>query len=293
MILGSIFHGGRQYFVVLEQIPLYYFLPAVSIYYLSILLYVLRWKLILDGIGKKVSLQDLLKIFMASIFVNNITPTSRSGGEILRITWVSKKAGIPLGVSAASVIYERLLEAIPFLFLVLFAGMYTVPARLPFFIIILFVVWAVWAKWDLFVRLFLRATKTKIDEVGMGELSKLRNSTLVTGLGIVLSTLVWILDVARFKLITMAFGLSLPWKLIVVISVVNMILGLISITPGGIGIMEGGLIGTLVHFGIPQIFAISITLLERFISYVLSTLVGMGVLLLSGGLEVWKALKSR
>lgn len=293
MILENILNGGEQYVVVLKRIPPYYFLSAVAIYYLSILLYTLRWKLILDEIGKKVPLRDLLKMLMASIFVNNITPTSRSGGEVLRITWVSKKAEIPLGVSAASVIYERLLEAIPFLFLMLLAGMYVIPVRLPFFMLLLVVVWVMWARWDLVVGVFLRATKTEIDEEGVRELSKLRGSILVTGGGIVLSTLVWVLDVARFKLITMAFGLSLPWELIVAISVINMLLGLMSITPGGVGIIEGGLIGTLVHLGIPQIFAVSITLLERFISYVLSTLVGMGVLLLSGGSEVWKVLKSR
>lgn len=59
------------------------------------------------------------------------------------------------------------------------------------------------------------------------------------------------------------------------------------------GIIEGGLIGTLTYFGIPTALAVSITLLERFVSYVVSSLVGLVVLLTSGGVEIWKALKSQ
>jgi len=293
MVLENFVQSGAKYLGVLRHVPLHYLLLAIGTYYVSVFLYTVRWKLILDRIGKKLPLLDLFKIFIASIFVNNVTPTSRSGGEVLRITWVSKKANLPLGVSVASVVYERLLEAIPFLFLMLLTGVYVVPSKLPLLALLLLAAGAMWFRWDLVVGLFLRITKTQIDDAGMAELSKLRKSVLVTGGGVALSTAVWVLDVIRFKLITMAFGLSLPWGLLVAVSVVNMLLGLMSFTPGGVGIMEGGLIGAMIHFGIPQLFAVSITLLERFISYVLSTVVGMGVLLLSGGSELWRALKSR
>ncbi len=293
MVFENFVQGGREYLEVLQRVPIHYLLLAVVTYYVSVFLYALRWKIILDRIGKRLPLSELLKIFMASIFINNVTPTSRSGGEILRITWVSKKARLPLGVSAAGVVYERLLEAIPFLFLMIFAGLYVLPSKLPLLMLLLLAVGIIWFKWDLFVNLLLKATKTQISQEGMKELARLRGSALVTVGGIALSTGVWVLDVVRFKLITMAFGLSLPWGLLFAISVVNMLLGLMSVTPGGVGIMEGGLVGVMVHFGIPPLFAVPITLLERFISYVLSTLVGLGVFLLSGGSEIWRALKSR
>ena len=293
MVFENLVQSSSEYFEVLQRVPIHYLLLAIATYYLSVLLYALRWKLILDKIGKSLPLIELLKIFMASIFINNVTPTSRSGGEILRITWVSKKTGLPLGVSAAGVVYERLLEAIPFLFLMSLAGFYVLPSKLPLLILLLLAVGVVWFKWDLVVNILLRVTKTKISQEGMEELARLRKSTLVTVGGIALSTAVWVLDVIRFKLITMAFGLSLPWGLLFAISVVNMFLGLMSFTPGGVGITEGGLVGTMVHFGIPTLFAVPIALLERFISYVLSTLVGFGVFLLSGGSEIWRALKSR
>ncbi len=111
---------------------------------------------------------------------------------------------------------------------------------------------------------------------------------------IILSSVVWLLDVLRLKLITLAFGLNLAWSFIAVISIANLFFGLLAFTPGGgVGIIEGGLIGTLTYFGIPTALAVSITLLERFVSYVVSSLVGLVVLLTSGGVEIWKALKSQ
>jgi hypothetical protein len=108
-----------------------------------------------------------------------------------------------------------------------------------------------------------------------------------------LSSIVWILDILRLKLIALALGWNPSVSFLAIVSFVNLIFGLMAFTPGGVGIVEGGLIGTLTYFGVPSALAISITLLERFISYVLSSMVGFMTLVYSGGAEIWRALKSR
>jgi len=292
-MLESIVSSADRYASLVRGVPLYYLLIAAALYYLSVFIYAIRWKLVLGGVGRDASLIELIKALMAGLFVNNVTPTSRSGGELLRAAWISYRARVPLGVSTVTVLYERLLEVIPFFFMMLLGVLYFIPSKLPLIAVLLVVSVLVWLKWDLIVKLTLRLLKAELDPGELEKLSSLQKSRFVTLGGVSLSSVVWVLDVLRLKVITLAFGLSIGWRIIIAISVVNLILGVIAITPGGLGIVEGGLVGAMTHMGIPQVFAVLVTLLERFISYVLGTITGFGVMLLSGGFEIWRALKSR
>lgn len=282
----------EQYLTLIEKVPLHYLTLALLTYYVSVVLYAIRWKLVLRGMGRDAPLFELVKAILASIFMNNVTPMSR-GGELLRIAWISKKNNIPTGISMVSIVYERILETIPVFVLFLVGMLYFSSTPELLFIIGIAGVAAIWIKWEAFVRLSLRLFRTSVSGEELENILFLRDRHNINLMCILLSSAVWILDVARLKLITLAFGLHLSLSLIAVISIANLLLGLVAFTPGGIGIIEGGLVGTLTHFGIPLGFAVSITLLERFVSYVLSTLVGLVVLLTSGGKEVWRALKSR
>lgn len=266
---------------------------AVATYYISVFIYALRWKIVLNGLGKSIPLTDLLKINLSSIFVNNITPMSRGGGEILRITWVSKKHRVPVAVSTVSILYERISEIVPVLILVVLGVSYFA-THLRLFIVALSVLMVlIWFKWDRIVVLSIRLFKIKLTQDDLVRMLELKRKPTVNMLTIGLSSTVWFLDVVRLKLIAMAFGWNPPITFLSVISLANLLFGLLAFTPGGIGIVEGGLLGTLTYFGIPSTLAVSVTLLERFISYVSSTIVGFITLITSGGVEIWKALRSR
>jgi len=293
-MLESLAASAEQYFSVVSTASLGYLFLAFVTYYVSVVIYGIRWKLVLRGIGRDAPLLELVKAILASIFMNNVTPMSRSGGELLRMAWVSRKANVPPGVSAVSIVYERILETIP-VFALFLLGMsyFSSEEPLPFVILGIVGILLIWIKWDAFVRLSLRLFRTPVTEEEMEKITSLRSRHNLNILAILLSSAVWILDVVRLKLITMAFGLNLAWSFIAVISIANLLFGLIAFTPGGVGIIEGGLIGTLTYFGIPMAFAVSITLLERFVSYIASSIVGFVVLATSGGVELWKALKSQ
>ena len=293
-MLDSLADSAERYFSVVGSASLRYLILAFLTYYVSVVIYGLRWKLVLRGVGKDAPLKELVKAILASIFMNNVTPLSRSGGELLRIAWVSKRAKIPAGVSAVSIVYERILETIP-VFALFLVGMsyFSSNEPLPFVFLGIVGVALIWIKWDSFVRLSLRLFRTQVTEEEMEKITSLRNMHNLNLIAILLSSSIWLLDVARLKLIALAFGLNLPWSLIAIISIANLLFGLIAFTPGGVGIIEGGLIGTLTYLGIPMAIALPITLVERFVSYVASSLVGLAVLLTSGGVEIWKALKSQ
>jgi len=293
-MLESLATSAQQYFSVVVSASLKYIILAFLTYYVSVVLYGIRWKLVLRGVGRDAPLHELVKAILASIFMNNITPMSRSGGELLRMAWVSKKANIPTGVSAVSIVYERILETIPIFALFLVGMMYFSSGEpLPFIILGIAGVILVWIKWDAFVRLSLRVFRTPVTDDEMKKITALRSMHSLNMAAVLLSSTIWLLDVVRLKLIALAFGLDLAWSLIAVISIANLLFGLVAFTPGGVGIIEGGLVGTLTYFGIPMALAVSITLLERFVSYVASSLVGLAVLLTSGGVEIWKALRSQ
>ncbi len=293
-MLESLASSMEQYFSIVSSASLGYLGLAFLTYYVSVVIYGIRWKLVLRGVGRDAPLRELVKAILASIFMNNVTPLSRSGGELLRMAWVSKRARIPAGVSAVSIVYERILETIP-VFVLFLVGMsyFSSGEPLPFVFLGIVGIALIWIKWDSFVRLSLRLFRTQVTEEEMGKIISLRKMHNLNLIAILLSSSIWLLDVVRLKLIALAFGLNLAWSLIAVISIANLLLGLVAFTPGGIGIIEGGLIGALTYFGIPMALALSITLLERFVSYVASSIVGFAVLLTSGGVEIWKALKSQ
>ena len=293
-MLGSIMDSAGGYFSAIEGASLRYLALAFLTYYLSVVLYGVRWKLVLRGVGRDAPLKELVKAILASIFMNNVTPLSRSGGELLRMAWVSRRARIPPGVSAVSIVYERILESIPvFVLFLVGIGYFSSGKSLPFVLAGILGVALVWIKWDTFVRLSLRVFRTDVSEEELARIMTLRRMHDLNLIAILLSSIIWILDVVRLKLIALAFGLDLAWGLLAVISIANLLFGLIAFTPGGIGIIEGGLIGTLTYFGVPMALALPITLLERFVSYVASSIVGLVVLLTSGGVEIWKALRSQ
>jgi len=80
--------------------------------------------------------------------------------------------------------------------------------------------------------------------------------------------------------------------LIITFSVLYLILGCLPITPGGLGIVEGGLVSLLLYFGLPLASAGSFVFLERFVSYGLSSLIGFLYLFYYGGFKIWKDTKS-
>jgi len=105
---------------------------------------------------------------------------------------------------------------------------------------------------------------------------------------LLLSTGVWILDVIRLEAVALSLNLHISLNLLITVSIASFLLGILPLTPGGLGIVEGGLISLLVYSGFPLASATSFVFLERLISYGISTLIGAICLFYYGGYKIWQ-----
>ena len=98
-----------------------------------------------------------------------------------------------------------------------------------------------------------------------------------------LTVLVWMAESARLYLVVQALPLhiSLSIAQIVFIALVASLLTTIPALPGGLVLVEGGIIAVLVFFGLSSSQALSVAILDRLISYWSLIAVGLVVFLLS------------
>ena len=108
-----------------------------------------------------------------------------------------------------------------------------------------------------------------------GTLGSFRRLPLVT----LLSLLSWLAEVGRLYLVSEALGVDVSLGLVVLVAVANALLTLIPLTPGGLGLVEPGIVGLLM-VSLPRADALPVALLDRAISF-LSLLIVGGVVFLA------------
>jgi uncharacterized membrane protein YbhN (UPF0104 family) len=279
---------------ILSETRICYFILAFLAYLLSVYLFAVRWQRVLNSINYDLKATDLVPIVSRGIFANNLTPASRAGDEPLRIFWVSKRFGISYTNAFRSILFERLVEAIPICVLLIYV-LYSFPSLeikyLPVrnsltlnstYLVLLGLIAAGLAVW--FFRSKLSSPLNRVKK----HWRRLHKSFIAV---LLLSSAVWVLDIVRLKLIALALNLPLSLHLIATVSILYLVLGSLPITPGGLGIVEGGLISILLYFGLPLASASSFVFLERFISFGLSSVIGFFYLFYYGGFKIWKSAK--
>ncbi|HWQ44239.1 MAG TPA: lysylphosphatidylglycerol synthase transmembrane domain-containing protein [Methanosarcina barkeri] len=280
---------------ILSEIRISYFILAFLVYLLSVYLFAVRWQQVLSCMDYDLKATDLVPVIFGGIFANNLTPASRAGGEPLRIFWVNKTYGISYTNAFVSILFERLVEAIPIAMLLIYV-LYSFPSLEIKFLPIknsltlssTYLLLSVFLAAGVAIWIFRKKLSSLLKSIDENW-RQLHKSFIAV---LLLSSAVWILDIIRLKLIALALNLPFSLYLIATISILYLLLGSLPITPGGLGIVEGGLISVLLYFGVPLAQASSFVFLERFISFGLSGVIGFLYLFYYGGLKIWKNTKS-
>jgi glycosyltransferase 2 family protein len=260
---------------------------AVAIYALSVVAGGGRWRVLVGVLGGRIPLLYATLAVIAATFVNNVTPTGRLGGEACRIAITRMRGHLSLSLAALGTLGDRLCDIAVLGLMAIVAvpalGPALGPRLLPIAagVGVIALVVAIFGRW---ARAMLHAWITS----SRRQLRDLRLGAAPAAMVAALSVASWSLDVLRLIVVAAAFQVSLTPTQGATL-VVTMVLGGLVPTVGGLGAIEGGLLGALALFGIPLDTAIAITTVERAISYGLSTVVGGLAVALLGGRSLLRA----
>ena len=301
IILGAIlffgvifFFGGKQLINILSNSNLGYFFIALLTQFFIIFLYVARLKIIISAQKYKLRFFRIFKILVSGMAINQLTPIIKAGGEPVKLYYLAK-SNIPATKSSASIVVEITSELISFyvtLFLLIIFLSVTKYLTAKFLyigtIIFCFVIIGFFFafrfmldkdKIEKFIEKYvLRFFKANAKISSKIFSSSLRNLFLNKSLCIKIfsiSFLCRLLEFFRIYFIFLAINFPVPITLVLVVWVLEVLFSTVPWLPGGLGLVEGGIISTLIIFGIPAPFSSSMLLLDRFLSLWLIVIIGL------------------
>ena len=292
-------------YLSIHNIRYEFFFAAIFINILYWVLWGARLRILCNKINKEINigLLDSTKIVIASLFLANITP-SMAGGEPVRIYLLNKK-GLSFGTATASVLGERLLDAIFLIFcfplaFIVFKG-YIETGPLSFGLTIALIVFILVIL--LFIYALKNPKKTKSFLIFLSDklriLSKKKNnkSEIVDRINKevddfhksieffisegkpefikagILTAVFWITGWMTPVLILIGLGIKPNLIEVFAAQILLIIIVMIPTTPGGTGVTEGG-VAALYNVFIDSSLVGVFVLFYRFITYYIGLIVG-------------------
>lgn len=292
----------------LERADPFYLILAVIIQFVTFGLFTLRWSITTRAVGINIKKRHLLPMLLVGMAVNNLTPSARGGGEPVRAYILGKYSSTSIESALATVIADRGLDTFPFIVLAII----TIVSMILYFdlspIWIISLITAV----IIIIIVFVLALYVSIDD-GAGEKftnwiinilkffykkgykkwsSKIKNAIMefqdsmrlmlknrqVFVYGIPLSFLLWFLEILRVYFIFCAFGANVTMIVIAEVFIAATLIGMIPLLPGGLGVIEGMMIILYSMAGISPSISAAVTVVERLISFWMTSILGVACL---------------
>ena len=277
---------------------------AIAIYFVSVAVWAIRWQVAMSFIGCRMGFGIRYLILSATIFLNNITPVARAGGDPFGRAYMMRKLGnINYSSGLASIIGEHALTPLVIVSFLMAGLIFRFGEGSLQLTLILTVVWVLVALGAVFGPRFFFKRRIAVRGVSgitnrvlgwFGRHTSVRE--LVTGIEAfyastyatmdkwqhVLAMASWTLligalDVFRVYVIFLALGYHPTLPMLLVSSSLPVIFGMIPFLPGGLILVEGSFVSVFALFGVPLNIGMAATLIERGITFVLSTIVGAAV----------------
>lgn len=266
-----------------------------GVYYLGFPLRAIRWRLLLRNVGEEHHGTDFLpgvprlsEILILSWFANCVVPAKI--GDVYRAYLLKADASVSFVRTAGTIFAERLIDLL-ILFALLVISAFTIVKTMSTDRAIvtenLLAVGVVVAAAVLVGLLGLRffgnrligflpkRAATMFTHFQVGVLGSFHRQTLP---GVAsLTVLIWLTEAGRLYFVTQSLGENISVPIIVFAALASSLLTAVPATPGGLGVVEAGVIGIFRLVGVDGGAAASITLLDRTISYWSLILVGMVV----------------
>lgn len=292
MVFILVFHfvGWNKIISSLKQLNPTFFLLAMVGTFCSISFWTMRWNLFIRERGYEISFFVLFKYLLVGLAVNNLTPLAKFGGEPVRAYLLKQKEGIRMREGLATVMAElsvmffaivgMVMLSITLFFLLMsppiWIGLLLIPFG-AFVILIFFLIRSIYSKEDSILRLLdwigrkVERMKPYRDKIGRiyeefreAFIRCLENRVTFTKAS-TLSLLVKVSDLAKFFFLFKALGYEISIVEILIMMGISAILLSIPATPGSLGVLEGGLISSLVFLGVPAGVAATVVFLDRLV----------------------------
>lgn len=312
LIVGVIIMAVMLWFIGIEEIiaslelaNIWLILAAIVIQVFTYFLYAFRWEIINKITDIDVGFKKLLPMVLVGLAVNNITPSGRGGGEPVRAYILAKEVDKPVEESFATVITDRALDTFPFVLLsiitIIGVTFYfplsawliavMILAVIAIVLVLLLVIYmSINEKFgnkltNWIIRLVHRFYKKDPEKVeiqvretvsGFQSTMKLMISNKnMLYYALPLSFIIWGFEIFRVYVVFLAFGVSVSPIIIGMIFILASLIGMIPLLPGGLGAIDGVMILFYTNAGISASISAAATVVERLISYWLSTIIGL------------------
>ena len=308
IFLVSLLIGLNDIITVLSRTNLFIMLITVFLELALILLWTERWKLILSILHSRIRFKQLFLMMFTSLFGNNVTPGA-AGGEPLRAYLINKFESVPFETALASATADRVFEFFPFVLVSTLAAYLIFSLNIGFWtsllislmIIITMIIFGliiyVGYKKEVATRIIISIAKRifpyikkltskdtsfanvrddlirYIETFSTGFQGVLRNHRMFL-LGVFISFLMWGLDNFRFYLTFAAIGYYPPVLPMIIIYTIAILVSILPTIPGALGIREGVMVALFLPVGVPADVVISVSLLDRVVTYLMPTLIG-------------------
>jgi uncharacterized membrane protein YbhN (UPF0104 family) len=274
----------------LQRIDLRWLAVAWGLFILGVVVRAMRWRVLLQALGLRRPLGELVNWYFVGSFFNVILPTG-FGGDAVRAAELAQDTG-RLGPAVNSVIVDRYLGLIVLLAMGLVAWL-VAPGEAPismFWVTTalfaggLLAAWLLrrpwWARWGRRPGLFGKAVRMlKLPQLSEA-VAPYDRHTILRGLGI--SLVFNLLQIGWNVAIARGLGLDLPLAVYLVFVPLTAV-ALLLPAFGGLGVREMTYVGLFGSIGVPRATALALSLGVYSIT-VATGLLG-GILYLAGGLQ--------
>ena len=319
LIVGLGIMGVMLYFIgidevirALEQSNLWFVLLAIVLQIFTYFLYTWRWNIINKTAHMDLGIRKSLPMVLVSLAVNNITPSGRGGGEPVRAYLLAKEGHFKFEDTFATVIADRALDTFPFVILAILTiigVIFSFSLDITWIIILVLCVSGITAIVVLLIYVcinesfgvkltgwILRLTKRfykKYDENTEKRIveavisfqatmnSLLRDKDIIY-YALPLSFVIWVFEILRVYIVFLAFGANVSPVLIGEVFIIASLVGMVPLLPGGLGAVDGIMILFYASAGITASISAAATVIERLISFWMTTFIGLICLMMFG-----------
>lgn len=274
----------------ISQTNLWLYGLAFIAFYLSFVVRTVRWEILLRNTGESNRFGELFHIIILAWFANCVLPAKM--GDFYRAYLLRQQTEVSGSKGLGTIFSERALDFLVLMSLLVLSGLISfrssVPARFVPALVVGLILALALVVGLLALRFSHRHLGTLLPERFRERASRFRHGLLSAFHGQIplllgLTVLVWLAESTRLFLVVQALPLHVSLNLaqIMFIALVASLLTTIPALPGGLVLVEGGIITVLVFFHLTASQALSVAILDRIISYWSLIVVGFVVFLLS------------